>query len=398
MSEQIVIPQSEMPAPPAAPVNDISPEIAYLREHGLESEATSLASELEGLLQSRGDAPAVAPSQAPITQAQPALDAPAAPPTSLEKALDPYAPEGGNDVDDSSVVIDAEGRARDAQTGRYVPLKALREERDLHKQTRAKLQETEKLNARVEERLSLLQELLAADEKPDTAAPAENLAPPPEEEFVDPETDIFKSAKQMQEYIKKQREYQKKLEEKLAGTEQATRQQFEAMQADQAIRSDLTAHVARNPNFLPAYNHLRQTRDKALEALGYADPAAREAQIAREERGLAADALKNKKSYAETIYNLSLAYGYQPPAPTPAPAPAAPAPAPAPAVDPVAAAKIEALRNNKERAGGSLTGAGGSAAEGLTVQQLANMSETDFMNLAAKLGGKGRLDALLRGV
>lgn len=404
-SEHVVIPQADVPAPPVAPATEVPAEIAYLRQHGLESEAASLASELEGLLKARDNAPAITPVQAPITQVPPtpAPDGPVLPPapapqTSQEKALDPYAVDGA-EVDDSSVVIDAEGRARDAQTGRYVPLKALRQEREQHKQTRQQLQETKELNARVEERLAILNEILAADEKPGTAAPAEPIAPPPVEEFVDPEVDIFKFAKQMQEHAKRQNEYIKKLEEKVSGTEQLTRQQIEGMQADQAIRSDLTSHVARNPHFLPAYNHLRQTRDKALEALGYADQAAREAQIAREERGLAADALKNKKSYAEVIYNLALAYGFQPPAPkadpTPEPAPAPP-PA-APTVDPAAAAKIESIRNGKELAGASLTGAGGSAAEGLTVQQLANMNEHDFLNLAAKLGGKGRLDTLLRG-
>jgi hypothetical protein len=400
MSDQVVIPQGEMPAAPVAPTAPaLPPEIAYLKEHGLDSEAGSLHAELESLLQSRGDPAPSLPAQAPITQ--PDLSPTPVAPTAQEKAFDPYAVDGGDDggAEDGGVVIGDDGRARDAVTGKFVPIKALHKERDLHKQTRSELQQTRELNARVEERLAILNEILTAQDESPAAPPAAEPEAQPVEEFIDPEVDIFKSAKQMQDFIKKQNEYVKKLEEKLSGTETLTRQQIEGMRADQAIRADVTSFYAKQPDFLQAYNHLRTVREKALTTLGFEDKAARDAQIAREEQALAAQSIKNKTSYAERIYKLAQDYGYALKQPEPIPAPPVETPPAAPTkpvVDPAAAAKVEALRAAKDVASPTLNGAGGSAAEGLTVSQLANMSESDFLNLAGKLG-KAKLDALLRG-
>ncbi len=109
------------------------------------------------------------------------------------------------------------------------------------------------------------------------------------------------------------------------------------------------------------------------------------------------DTIRNKRSYGETIYSLAKAYGYQPPQAAPTPAPT-PDPAPAPAVDPGAAAKVEAIRNGQAAAGATLTGQGGAGGEGLTVARLASMTEAEFLDLAAKLGGKGKLDQYFRGI
>lgn len=408
MSEQVVIPQSEIPAAPAPVVPDASAEIAYLKAHGMEGEAGSLAAELEGLLQARDQAPAVTPTQAPITQTPAPVpvtpsQAPTSPQTAQEKALDPYAVDGG---DEAPVVIDEQGRARDAATGKYVPLKALHREREFTKQAREEAQTLREQNARVEERLSILNEILSAqDDTPPTPTPAPVDERPVLADPVDPEKDIFAWAKQQQEFAQKQTDYIKKLEDKLSGTEQLTRSQIESMQADQAIRSDVSQFYAKNPDFLDAYNHLRTVRDRALTTLGFADKAARDAQLAREEQALAQNSLKNRSSYAERVYKLAEDYGYkrpgvQQPNPTPPaiqePVTPQPVAATAPTVDPQAAAKIAAIQKGKDVASPTLNGAGGSAAEGLTVSQLANMSEAEFLNLAGKLG-KSKLDSLLRG-
>lgn len=401
-SEQVVIPQSAMPAPDATPpAPTVSPEIAYLQQHGMGAEATSLAAELEGLLKGQPQ-----PQTAPITQepapapvqAPPPVQAPELPTSVQEQALDPYAVDG---AENETVVIDGEGRARDAKTGRYVPVQALHAERVKVKDLRTELQMTKEQNARVEERLAILNEIMSADDTPKTPEPAAPEAPVLEEDFLDPEVDIFKSAKQMQEFIKKQTAYVKKLEEKLDGTQQMTRQQLDEMAMQTSLRNDVSSFSARNKDFFDAYQHLRKVRDASLQTLGYEDKAAREAALAAEERSLAMAAVKGKRSYAETLYKLAKDYGYAPQAPTPAPVtppPAAtpPAPAPAPAVDPAAAARVQAIAQGKETSV-SLNGVGGSGGEGLTVANLANMSEHDFLNLAAKLGGKGKMDAFLRG-
>lgn len=405
MSEQVVIPAADMPAAPTTvPSPALPPEIAYLKEHGLEAEAGSLQSELEGLLQARDNAPATLPTASPFTQQTPppipvqpdaALEQPQLQ-TSQDRALDPYAVDG---EDVQSVVIDAEGRARDAKTGKYVPVQALHRERDMHKQTRADLQATKEQNARVEERLAILNEILhAADDKP-AVVPAAIEERPALAEPLDPEKDIFAWAKQQQDFAQKQADYIKKLEDKVNGTEQLTREQIAGMQADAAIRSDVTAFYAKTPDFLAAYNHLRNTRDNALKALGFNDENARKQQIEHEEKALASNAIKTKKSYASMLYDLAKAYGYTGPVLPPSPAPAVvqqPAAPQSPATNQAAAAKIESIRNGKDAASPTLNGSGGSAAEGLTVSQLANMSEAQFLDLAGKLG-KAKLDSLLRG-
>ncbi len=415
MPDQVIIPASLLESagitpPPAAPNADgttptpaappsVASEIAYLRQHGLEAEAGTLQAELEGLLGAQGTPPTQL-QPAPITQTPPVVTpTPDAAKTAQEKALDPYAVDAppGEQEDVQSVFLDDQGRARDAKTGKYVPVQALHRERDLHKQTRGELAATREKNARVEERLAILTEIMEAPTPGDAATPtpAAIESAPTLEDIVDPETDIFKFSKQMLEHSRKQDAYIKKLEEKVSGSDQMTRSQFDALQADQAIRSDVTSFYAKQPDFINAYNHLRTTRDAALQALGFADKGARDAQIASEEKALATNALKTKKSYAETLYSLAKAYGYALPAAV-VPPPADPTPAVRqPGVDPASQAKIESIQNGKT-ASATLNGAGGSPAEGLTMEKLANMNEAEFMNLAGKLG-KAKLDKLLRG-
>ena len=428
MSEQVVIPNAALPtAEPAPAAPAIPAEIAYLKQHGGEN-ADTLHAELESLLKGQ-QAPqtAVEPTAAPITQPAPTpVSEPAAPQqqpqqqpapqTAMEKALDPYAPEGAEAEDGADgvegVVIDAEGRARDARTGKYVPIKALHHERskvkNLHEEN-AKLRE---MQARAEERLAVLNEFL---EKSSTPEPTPEAAPVVEEELADPEVDIFKWAKQMKARDERKEAYIKQLEEKISGSEQKTSAQIEELAAQQILSRDVNSFAAKHPDLSKAYDHMKAARDRQLVALGFKDAAERTKQIEREEKILQVTAIRNKQSYAETIYNLAQTYGYQPPAaaesnanPLPTPPAAAPAPAaiPAPAtpsptmpaVDPAAAAKVEAIRNGQHLAAPTLNGQGGSGGEGLTVARLASMTEAEFLDLAAKMGGKGKLDQYFRGI
>jgi|SRR5262245_5886201 len=423
MSEQVVIPAGDVPSAPA-PDSTPAPvpaEIAYLKAHGGEN-VESLGAELESLLKGRSTdsapSPDVASSPAPVTAPAPVVTPPApAPQTAQEKALDPYAPEGAtDDGDDGSiegVTFDAEGRARDARTGKYVPLKALHQERAKVKGLYEENAKIKEMQARAEERLAVLNEFL---EKSNTVEPAaeEQPAAPVLEELVDPDVDIFKFAKQMKERYQQQQDYVKKLEEKLSGTEQKTSAQIEELANAQMLVRDVQSFTAKQPDLPKAYEHMRNARDMQLQVLGYKDAAARAQHLDAEEKALQRQAIRNKVSYGEAVYKLAATYGYVAPAasangvsnPTPTPpapvaaAPVAPAttPAPAPAVDPAAAARVEAIRNGQTLAAPSLSGQGGSGSEGLTVSRLANMSEAEFLDLAAKLGGKGKLDSYFRGI
>jgi len=422
-----------------ADVAALAPEIAFLKQHGMEAEAQELGAQLESILKAAqngaGDpASQGLPTAAPITQPS-APQAPAAQQTALEKALDPLAPEGANQTTTEGsdgelvegIVIDANGRPRDAQTGQYVPLKALHRERDKVKDLRSELQQQREMNARVEERLAVLNELLAsggelpqAQQQQQPAAP-DPLAPPSLDELVDPDVDIFKSAKQMQDYLKKYADYAARLKAELDNAVEAkikpTQQQIQEMSVSQAIQRDLTSFVAKNPDLPDAYKHLRKARADGLKVVGFGSDEEITAYLNNEEKVLQQRSLAQNKSFAQAVYDLAKTYGYQKqaePAPTPeaTPAPVAAQQAPAapqaqaPAVDPAAAAKVQALAAAQQQAGATLNGHGGTPAEGLTVQQLVNMNDAQFLDLAAKLGkasggtgsGLRKLDELLRGL
>lgn len=404
-------------APASAPVE--SPEIAYLRAHGEDAAANELGQALEAMLKGQQPASAPVPSQ-PAQAGQPA---PAAPQTAQERALDPYSVDGATpapnadqlgaeDADgDEGVVIGEDGRARNATTGKFVPLKALHRERDKAKTLNEENAKLREMTARAEERLAVLNEFLTKSAEPEAPAATEEALTPPmlPEDFVDPEVDIFKFSQQIKEFAKKQSDYIKKLEEKVAGTETQTRAQIEELATAQMLYRDVQSFAAKQPDLPKAYEYARKQRDNILQALGFKDPAERAKQIEREEKILQQDAVRNKRSYAETLYNLAQAYGYvpasaaaaaitAPAAPAPAAAQPAPAPAAPPATSPEAAAKVQAIANGQQMAGGTLSGHGGSGGGDITVARLAQMSEAEFLDLAAKLGGKGQMDRYFRGI
>lgn len=428
-AEQVIIPAGDIPSAPApnapapAPTTPPAPspapaaessEIAYLKAHGFE--AGELQAQLESIMTGRqtspdGTPPSSAPAAPPAPVPAPTQDTtPApAPQTPQEKALDPYAPNGADDGDvDEGVVIDGDGRARDARTGKYVPIKALHHERGKVKNLHEENTKLREMQARAEERLAVLNEFLEKSNAPEPVTTEQQ--PPAMEDLTDPDVDIFKFAKQMKERFEQQNAYVKKLEERLEGNTKQSQQQIEELAAAQMLVRDVQSFSAKHPDLPKAYDHMRTMRDRQLQALGYADAEQRADFISREEKVLQMQALKNKKSYGQVVYDLAQTYGYQvpaapaptPPPPAPVAAPPAPSPAPAttqaPGVDPAAAAKVEAIRNGQTLAAPSLSGQGGASSEGLTVSRLANMTETEFLELAAKMGGKSRLDSYFRGI
>lgn len=284
-------------------------------------------------------------------------------------------PSGSDDdAVEGEIVIDASGRAKDKTTGRFVPHKAHHALREKYKATRDELGQARETITKFNERISVLSELFGKqDQQPEQQQQAEKDEPAP-----DPEKDIFAFVK-----------WQAKQIEKLTGALNEKAGKFEAHTAEQQFRQsyigDATAFVQKTPDFRDAYAHLITGRDAELSAVGMADPAARKAHIAREEKALVQQALQQGVSPSQVLYNLAKARGYAGPK--------------ASAVDPKASdpvKKIEQIANGQKAAGNNFSGAGGSGGEGLTVEAFLSMDEAEYAKAMEKLSPSQRR-ALLGG-
>lgn len=421
-------PENTAPSSPSPDLNSI-PELAYLQSHG--EDFSDMRAELETMLSRSPEQREAAPQTQPTplspndrlpfdadgkifetkpeqqtqqqTQPQP-LD-PGTKPVTQEQALDPYAPEGtqqkpvAEEAEPGEVMLDSEGKIRDAKTGRYVPHQAMQAERVRRKELEAALAQRNEEYARANERLQVLTEIMHGQEQAVKQAKQPEQEQQPVQE-IDPEVDIFGWAKQ-------QAERAQRAEQKLAEIESKASRQFGEMQTQQRFRSDVTAFAAKTPGFFDAYNHLVNVRRAELEALDFGDANAINNQIAIEEKILVQNEFQKNGSPGERLFKLAVAKGWKPAAPvveaTPAPAaPAAPALAPqqqpasqALQTNAAAAAAVKQIQNGIQ-ASATLSGSGGTPGEGITVQQLADMSDDQFVELATKLGKK-KLDHLLGG-
>lgn len=294
------------------------------------------------------------------------------------------APAG--ETEDDDIIVDENGKARDAKTGKfvpYVPHAALHKERSRRKQVEDEnLSFREKL-ARVEERLSIFNELIGKGDLP-TAAPA---AKPEaksvfDEEPIDPEEDVFGALKQQQRI-------NAELRRQMSEGAKAREQQEAVSTVKTAYQQDATAFMAKTPDFKDAYGHLISTLHRELELMGVSDEAERNRAIAEQERELVSRALAQKKSPSELIYSIAKTRGFSS--------------APSAAIDkqsqPAPKATADARIENVRRGQGSvisLAKAGGASGEGLTVEALASMNEAEFAAMTKNLS-KAQMRALMGG-
>jgi len=308
---------------------------------------------------------------------------------------DPELQRSGLEPDDD----DDEGEPQvDPRTGkalpRRIPLRKFRALEERYQTTnrelsdmRARLAEREQTLARADERMQIINEALS------TQQPGE---PVDEDPMPDPRQDVFA-------YLEwSQRENARRwdaVNEQILGLssrsqefETQQQQTRETQQLDNAFRTDAAAYARSNPNFARAYVYLVGMRDRQYEALGLLEPAARNAEIIREERNIVRSAYQNGVHPADRIYQLALASGFDPQA-APAPpassgagragaAPSAlpPGAAPSPNVaDEIAAAQrgLEASR--------SLSLGGGAPPDQLTPETLAAMPQEAFNRLLSHL-------------
>jgi len=334
-----------------------------------------------------------------------------------EQALDPYAadaprqkpidqPEGeqeqkaqGEDeFEPGEVTVDAEGKLRDAKTGKYVPHQALHAERVRRKEIETEAQKLRDENARAQERLNLLTQIMEGSQNlQNNGAPAQ----PQEEQDIDPEQDIFGAYAQL-----------KKRHDSLSTTvteiKNQTTQQSQEMKINDSFRQDVVRFAQAQPDFTEAWRYLIDSRKNELQEMGFTNQQAIDAQLGEEQKMMVRKAYKDGKSPASVFYNMARHRGWKAPekkVETPAPTPAqinqmtqqqpAQNGQQAPQVNQQGVQQVQNAQNSMKN-NASLSSAGGSPGQGLTVADLANMDEDKFLDLVAKIGRK-KFDSLLQG-
>ena len=277
---------------------------------------------------------------------------------------------GGNpfQVDGSSGPMrDESGRFVSPLAPGAVPHQAMERERVRRKAAEVRARELEVAHAKIEERLSTLNQLMQAAGL-DPAAPQRQQHDQRQQQqsssdgFVDPEIDVFAAVAQLQQQnsrLQAERDEQVFLEN---------------------AKSDMLKFAKLAPDFFAGVEHLVQSRDRELEIMGMTDKQQRIRQIAREEKELMQQAFAEGQSPAERLYALARQRGFgggrqgQPQV--------------RPNYDAQSVAQIQRTQQGQQ-ASVSLSGAGGTGGAGLSVQQIADMPEDEFNALINKMGGLG---------
>ena len=136
---------------------------------------------------------------------------------------------------------------------------------------------------------------------------------------------------------------------------------------------------AATPDYRAAMGHLVNARQAQLEALGVADPAARQQMLANEVAQIAIQTRQQGRNFAETLYRLAKASGY-----------AVAQPAPSPVADaieaPATPAERQAATIERGKAMSATVGSVGTApATKLSPERIANMSDREFSAVYAKI-------------
>lgn len=347
-------------------------ELAYLESGGRASEGLPAPSApSEPMEQDAAPAPAQSQQQAP-------------------EAAAPDADDDDGDDDEAELIVGPDGKLR-AKDGKFVSQKALHKERMKRKTIAAERDDLRVKLARGEERLAILNEAFSTNGDPRSEAAAQAIpktAPNPLTEApIDPESDFFGWAKQMQ----RQKDY---LAQQYTQTSQETQARDQFKQVTDTYHADAKRFMAQEPNFEPAYRHLVSGRHRELEMLGMKDERQRNTYIAQEEAQIVVQCLQTGESPARVMYQLAQTRGFTPGAMQSQQNGNAQHQAPAaPQQRSQAQQKIEHLRNG-QTAAQSLSNVAGGANEGLTLNRLASMSDEEFSRVVDGMSKK-QVESLL---
>lgn len=290
------------------------------------------------------------------------------------------------------------------------------------KSERAENEQRKIREAKLDERLKILNEALT------TPPPVEAKPKPADDPEPDPEADIFG-------WVKWSQRERTRLNNELNGQREALHNIYQGKQAEgedaavaQHYATDAQQFVQKEPNFVPAYQFLMQSRlaELAMYYDGvdvYSDGATLSPEqiqrirrvAASEERQLVTEAIRAGQSPAERVFRLARSRGFRPAAPGAAPPPppvpgARPngngthqpngngAAAPPAAAAPAQPSVIDEIARIKAGQGASLSlsNAGGTTPIPLDARRLADMPESEFRHMVENMAPE-QLKAILGG-
>lgn len=210
-------------------------------------------------------------------------------------------PKDGSDETEPGEVEVADGRVRDAKTGRYVPLPVLQREREAAKALKQENAELRANWAKIAEKLNRV-----------AAPPVEQPKAVEPPKMIDPREDLIGA-------IEQERQARIEAERRMQETAKQTEARIENERKARVFNSDVTQFRQKAPDFEDAFKHLQTARGQQLsefmqyrDAQGNPDQAKIEAQIAEDARGIIENAIARNKSPAEALYEWAKRFGYAP--------------------------------------------------------------------------------------
>lgn len=236
-----------------------------------------------------------------------------------------------------------------------VPLRKLVAEEERRRNAEKELADVRERFSRTDERLNVLNQLLSQRQQ------AQPEAPP------DPQTDPIRSIEYTQQQMR-QMQAQQEMQQRAYAEQQAIGQ------IDNAYKSEWQQFAGKQSDALDAYQHFVSAIEQNF-SLFEPSPEAVARRIENFEREIFVAARQRGVSAAEHIYNMAKQFGYAPKAD-------------AKADD---AAKKIAMREKAAGAAKSLSNAGGPKSNGAlpSAEEIANMSDDEFMELRERIGERG---------
>lgn len=257
--------------------------------------------------------------------------------------------------DEAEIEIGGDGTVRDLKTGRFVRHEAFVRTKNELKSAKEANEKMAGEVFRTRERLAILTELSQpATQKQEQQAPAKT---------INPEEDIFGAFNQLMEQ-------NKALSEKLEKTATETQAQFDTRALNEYVVSDATRFAGEKPDFQKALQHALMVQDKIEGRMGNTDPAERTKAVNDALRQIVTQSKKSGKSWAETVYNIALDYGYQPEAP-----------AAQQDVSPEARDGIDRINRGQAAAVSMRHSGSGGVPEQLTLSKIASMDEREYLQV-----------------
>ena len=240
---------------------------------------------------------------------------------------------------------------------RQVNYGALHAEREEHRKTKAALDEQRAREARLEERLNLMQQAIQQQMQREQPPAEDGQVPEWDEDPRAHALALQERLDRMEAERQQWAQYQQQQRQQ-AAQQQQQRQQWEAVYKQ--VSQDWDEAVSEYPELVSARDALRESFDKEYKALGY-DPATREQLLTRAENDLIARAYNNRVPIAQLVANMAAArVGWAPPAD----GEEQPAPPDQGESKPLGQSKgreaLDRVAKNKQ-ASSTLSGAGGSA-------------------------------------